>query len=281
MIYLLFNVCFASAFTLLIKLVHNRGTEDIVTVGAMNYIVAAVLVLPDFYGNRADHLSLVAMVIGAVMGICYFIAFFFASSAVKRIGASSATVVAGLSLLLPIVCGAYLWNEHPNGYQIVGIALAITALALIGQHGTSSDGSSRWFTSLVLVLLFLLAGVARLAQEAFRHASDASQRPTFLIAAFLFAALPSLIVLIVRRRSVSRMEMLLGFAMGAANILQLHFILKSLQQLPGFIVFPVASAGCLMLTAVVATRMLQEHLNRRAYVGITVASIAMVLLNWL
>lgn len=69
--------------------------------------------------------------------------------------------------------------------------------------------------------------------------------------------------------------------MGAANILPLHSVLKSLQQLPDFIVFPIASAGCLIVTAVVATQMLQEHLNRRDYAAITVASAAMVLLNWL
>ena len=48
LLFLLFNVVFASAFTLIIKLVQVRKREDVITVGAINYIVAAVWIAPEF-----------------------------------------------------------------------------------------------------------------------------------------------------------------------------------------------------------------------------------------
>ena len=68
------------------------------------------------------------------MGACYFVAFFFVNHAIKYIGASSTTVIAVLSILVPIAFGVFLWNEQPNSYQIVGIALSLLSLTLIGRQ---------------------------------------------------------------------------------------------------------------------------------------------------
>ena len=88
-------------------------------------------------------------------------------------------------------------------------------------------------------------------------------------------------VLIARRRRITLAEFGFGFAMGTSNILQTHFILKSLHFLAGFVVFPVSSAGGLLLTAIVATSLLGERLNRKTCWGVGVAVVALVLLNWL
>jgi multidrug transporter EmrE-like cation transporter len=58
-------------------------------------------------------------------------------------------------------------------------------------------------------------------------------------------------------------------------------LIVAFQDLPGFVVFPIASAGCLILTAIVATQLLDERLSRKTHVGIVLASVALVLLNWL
>jgi multidrug transporter EmrE-like cation transporter len=68
--------------------------------------------------------------------------------------------------------------------------------------------------------------------------------------------------------------------MGGANFLQTHFILKSLNYFEGFVVFPVTSAGGLVLTTLVATGMLGERLTGKSKFGIVLASLALVLLHW-
>ena len=68
--------------------------------------------------------------------------------------------------------------------------------------------------------------------------------------------------------------------LGTANMLQSHFILKALKEFEGYIVFPVVSAGGLIFTTLVATWFLGERLTNRTYVGISLATIALLLLNW-
>ena len=282
MLYLLLNVVFASTFTLCIKWVQNRDREDILMVGAINYVVAAAFIMPAFLQNEVASISKGAILSGVTMGACYFVAFFFVIHAVKWVGAASSTVIGVLSILFPITCGIFIWNERPNSFQIIGIALSLVALSLIGGHRNEGEAKERpWFTPVILISFFLVAGLGRLAQEAFKHVSEPDQRPTFLFAAFLVATVPSVFMLIFRRSRFLPLELFFGVAMGSANILQTHFILKSLQYFAGFVVFPITSAGALILTTIVATRLLGERLYVRTYIGIAVAILALFLLNWL
>lgn len=285
MLYLLLNVFFASTFTLMIKWVQVRGREDIMTVGAINYIVAAVWILPEFLRTQISGDATNAMLCGGTMGACYFVAFFFVVYAIRWIGAASATVIGVLSILLPIGCGVLIWQEQPDKYQAVGVVLAMLSLLLIsGQRATTSQPDTAspgraWVTPVILISFFLLAGLSRLAQEAYKHESTPDHRSVFLFTAFAISAIPSVVLLIVRRRGISSIEFSLGFVMGAANILQTDFILKALKDFEGFVVFPVSSAGGLLLTTVVATGLLGERLHRRQSWGIALAVMALVLLN--
>ncbi len=282
MVYLLLNMVFSSAFTLCIKWVQVRHREDIISVGAINYITAAVLIAPRFASNAGGGggIESWAVITGCWMGACYFVAFFFVIHAIRWVGAASATVISVLSLLLPIGFAAMWWQEMPSQYQTIGIGLALVSLLLIGAQRPDAASAARpWFTPIVLVTFFLLAGFSRLAQKTFGHVSLPQHMPTFLFAAFATAAVPSVVLLFCRARRLRPSEVLFGVALGTANVLQTHFILKSLDVFPGYIVFPAVSAGGLILTTLVATRWLGERLTRRTYAGIGLAVVAMVLLN--
>ncbi len=298
MTYLALNILFSSAFGLCIKWIGVRKREDIFTVGPINYLTAALLVTPLFVGQDATT-DFSAVLCGGWMGAIYFTAFFFVVYSIKHVGAAPTTVVGGLSLLLPIGVAAVLWKETPTLAQCVGVGFAVVALALIGvrrkprvepehsTHAAEPPGESigsrkRYIIALVLTAFFLLAGSARLAQRTLKHVVENAdeQRATFLFTAFVVASVPSIILLIARRRKISLAEFGMGVAMGASNVLQSHFILTALEQFEGYIVFPVSAAGGLLLTTFVATRLLGEKLNRQTYVGIAVAVVALVLLNW-
>ena len=285
MIYLLSQIVFASSFTLFIKWAHVRGREDVVTIGAINYIVAAITILPVFLMVNPRPVSIGAVCTGSAMGLIYFVAFFFAFYSIKKVGASSATVVSVLSILLPIGFTAVVWSESPNMMQTIGIGLALLALTLIGAQtnvnaGDESQTTPRWVVPTVLFTFFLLCGCSRLSQETFKHVSHPDHRTAFILAAFTVASIPSIVLLIRGGRVPEPMEFVFGILMGLSNVLQTFFILKALHYFPGFIVFPVTSAGSIVLTTLVATGLLGERLNRRTYVGILVSVVALVLLYW-
>lgn len=292
MIYLVCYVIFSSIFTLCIKWVHVRGKEDIITAGAINYIVAALIIAPWFVidgqqtGNRA------AIIAGGSMGLMYFINFFFVTWCVRVVGASSTTVVGVLSMLMPIIYAAITWNSQPHWLQGIGIALAFVSLILIGlkpdrqavqvKDKKAADKSKEpfsWKAPLILGGFFLLCGLSRIAQESFKYESVESQKPTFLLAAFVAAGIPSIILLLWRRRKIMPMEAFVGIAMGVANGSQTWFTLKSLDAMAGFIFFPVSSAGGIIFTMFVAVLWMQEKISRRALIGIGIAVVALIMMN--
>ena len=299
MIYLFGHIVFASAFTLALKWVQMRRREDIVSVGAINYITAALLIFPRCYSVvNASSVNSAAVATGATMGACYFTAYFFVIYLIKWVGAASSTVVGSLSILFPISVAAMLWKENPNSYQWIGIALALTSLTLIGRNkssagnlpadapnGTASNDLNSVLptqaTRMTLILLgfFVIAGFSRLAQRSFGHLSTEVHRPTFLFTAFAVAGTASLLLLFVRRRWPSRGEWCIGVALGTANILHTHFLMRSLDHHPGYLVFPIASAGGLIFTTLVATLLMGEHTSRKTRLGIGMAVLALVLLN--
>ncbi|MDA0589037.1 MAG: DMT family transporter [Planctomycetota bacterium] len=289
MVYLILNIVFASSFTLFIKWVQTRQREDMLTVGMINYVVGAALTFPEFYAAGVSGPDATAMLTGGSMGACYFIAFFFVTYAIRKVGASAATVVGSLSILMPIGFGVLIWSEKPNIFQAFGIVLAVLSLTLVSGNRQDRPKSAfpdaesprGWVTPAILATFFLLAGFSRIAQETFKHESHTNHRPTFLFTAFVVAAIPAAIILIARRRMPTRLEFAFGCGMGVSNILQTHFILKSLHHFPGYIVFLVSSAGGVMLTVLVATCVLGERLHRKTCWGIGIAVMALILLNWL
>lgn len=284
LIYLLLQIIFASTFTLIIKWIHVRDSEDVVTVGAINYIVAALAAFPYFWNVDSNANTAGAVWTGGCMGQVYFIAFFFAIYCVKHVGASITTVVSVLSLLFPITLAALIWKVLPSHTQSVGILIAVVALLLISVRRSptvlASSHANYWSATLMMLTFFGLCGCSRLAQETFKHVSEPAQRPVFLFAAFGVASLYSLGTLLYRRRRISFTEAQLGLMMGLANVLQTQLVLKCLELFPGYIVFTVTSAGAIVFTTMVAMFMFKERIERTAIIGIVLAVVSLFILNF-
>ena len=226
-IYLALYIVFSSLFTLCIKWVHVRGKEDIITVGAINYIVVVLITGPWYVIDGMQTGDIPAIITGGSMGAVYFVAFFFVIWCVRVVGASSTSVVSVLSMLIPIVFAAIIWGDRPSLLQSAGIALALLSLILIGLKPDRQSTADEEETtakqnsltpSLILGGFFLLCGLSRVAQEAFNHVSPATQKPTFLLAAFLAAGIPAAILLLWRRRKMLPMEIFIGATMGLSLI---------------------------------------------------------------
>ena len=124
-LYLTLFVVSSSIFGLCIKWMHVRGTEDVITAGAINYIVAALIIGPWCYLDGQQAGDIPAIISGASMGTVYFIAYFFVIWCVRVVGVSSTSVVSVLSMLIPIVFAAVVWGDRPGLLQSAGITLAL------------------------------------------------------------------------------------------------------------------------------------------------------------
>ena len=294
MIYLILQVIFASFFTLIIRWSQTRGTEDVTVVGCINYICGAFLILPFWYfrgdTGATDQQFWNAALTGGAMGCVYFTAFFFAITVIRWVGASAATAMGVLAILLPIVIAAIYWDDQPSVIQCLGIGLAIIALLLMAIKPKATRESEATLkqtpalvVTIVLVTFFLLCGCSRVAQDVFDHVSVAGEKPTFVLSTFIVSGIPSAGLLIYRRvfkgQRILGWEWCFGIFLGLTNMLQAHLILFCLEYYPGFVVFPVTSAGSILFTMFVATIWLGERLNIRSYIGVAITVLALFLLK--
>jgi drug/metabolite transporter (DMT)-like permease len=303
LIFIILQIVFGSIFTLVVKWAQNRGKDDVVTIGCINYIVAAVAALPVWWSNPETGATTDqvwgAIGTGGTMGAVYFVAFFFAIAAIRWLGAAAATAISTLSILLPIGFASWYWASQPSAKQMFGVLLAIFALFLIGAKKADAKSASgvsqkeeqirpalklsRLTMSIVMLVFFLLCGMSRIMQEAFNKVSLSAENPTFLLSCFVIAGVPSVIYLawqfLVQRKKFLWSECAFGGLMGVSNILQAHFVLRSLDYYAGFFVFPVTSAGAVIFTTIVAMSCLGERLTAKSLLGISISVVALFLLN--
>ena len=279
MIYLLLNIVLSSFFILCIKWLQTRR-EDIVNVGMVNYVVAASVSSLLLFDAGQTAYSWSSILTGICNGVCYFVAYFVLIRMVGWQGAANIAVVTRLSIVLPIVAGIAIWGERPGVMQSLGIGLACVGLVLIGRRASEpSVGATPPFALLLLAGFFFIAGGSRLAQEVFKHVCHPDERSAFLITAFGVTAIGALGVQLVRWQAPRRFEWSIGVVLGLSNLGQTYFILKALEHYPGFIVFPLASAGGLLFTTSVAVLVLKERLSLNSYLGIGLATCALALLQ--
>ena len=110
--YLILNILFSSCFILCVKWVQGRPSMDTVTVGAVNYLAAAICALPGFLNSTPSEQVVHACWTGAAMGGCYFSAFFFCST--PSTGSEPPS-------LLP--CPAFHWSyrlQRASGFGVNG-----------------------------------------------------------------------------------------------------------------------------------------------------------------
>ena len=295
--YLILNILFSSCFILCVKWVQGRPSMDTVTVGAVNYLAAAICALPGFLNSTPSEQVVHACWTGAAMGGCYFSAFFFLLYAVHWVGASQSAAVSRVSLVVPIAAGIWLWGERPDGFQVAGILIAFISLFLIGRTNVvtppeNDDNNDRpaespvpattsgWSAFFVLGAFFLICGASRLTQQACSHLSGGPvDSPAFLQFAFLAAGIASAVVLAWRKKKITGSETLVGMALGATNILQSHYILCSLNLFDGFLVFTVTSTGGLILTTIIAVFYFRERLSWQSWLAIGLSTVAIVFLQ--
>ncbi len=280
MIYLLLNILFSSVFMLVVRWRQKQG-EDLITLGAINYIAGAGLALLTIQETGLTTSSDTAYLLGGINGAFYFIAFIFLIPLLAHREAALSAAVSRMSILLPIFGGIIFWSERPSSLQYVGIASACFSLFLIGNKGIRSRVTEGQPHRLLLMLLFFVtAGLARLTQEAFRHYGPPEDVLHYVLSTFVVAGAISIPVLIIRRRRPTVSEVLFGSVVGISNNLQVYFILRALGEIRGFVVFPVASVGGLLLTVFFAIALLKERLTRFGFIGIGMAIFALGLLNY-
>ena len=279
MIFLIANIVLISSFGLLLKHAGSRG-QNLLAVGSVNYIVAALLSIFSVVGGRNFQFSPPTMIFGTMNGVTYVVCFFLILYAMNARGIAVSMAIVRVAVVIPVLFSIVYWQETPNRWQVVGIILACISLPLLStrQRSNQQGEPAKWL-GLVIATLFLFSGGSQVAMKSFNELSPASEKSMYLLFLFGTTMVVSVWLLLWKRIVPSLGDIVYGVLIGSSNILGSGALIFALEKLPGMIVFPISSSAGLLFTVVIAVSLLGEKLERRTIVGMVMTIVALVFIN--
>lgn len=183
---------------------------------------------------------------------------------------------AKMGVLIPTLVSMLVWREFPSGYQTIGILLTFAALAY--YYAPNKTENSTLKMSLLLLILMTANGLADFMTKVFQKYFQVADKEWFLILAFLTAFLISLFYAI-KDSTFSLKDFLLGILLGIPNVFSSYFLIMALQTMMATIVFPVFSAGSLVLITLGGLTFFKERLSKRQWMTIGGILGALVFIN--
>lgn len=286
MLFLLLRILFTTAFSHLLRLSQARTRRPLYA-AAVNYAVAAV---------ASGAWTLIAgcrwhtptILLGIAAGLGYVVSLLLVLPSMRKSGVSVTGAVLQLALMVPVAVGIWRFSEHPNVYQIAGIALTLVSLPILSFTTSVDDPSATRRFSLLTLVLFLSSGLSQVLMKEFSVAALPSDLPLFSTCLFVAATFGT----IGWRAFVPEPppnsgepegrlygEWPLGLALGVVNMLQLVCLLLALQQLPGVVVFPVSASLGIVVNTFASMLFWKERPPLAGWLGIALAILAVILLN--
>jgi drug/metabolite transporter (DMT)-like permease len=172
-----------------------------------------------------------------------------------------------------------LWNEHLIGMEIAGVLLAVLAVLLLSGRAASRGGKITAMGVVLLVFLFISQAAAQISMKIKDEYSPKEEITAFMMVLFVTAAVLTGLLVFIRKKKLTRSNLLFGCALGLPNVLSGSFLLEAFQEVKGTIVYPVTSAGSVLLLALLGVFLWKEKLGKRAVAGILLTIAALVLIN--
>lgn len=218
-----------------------------------------------------------ATIVGVIAGIFFFVSFIYYQKSVRENGAGLAGTFGKLGILIPMLFAIIIWQEYPTSLQWSGIILAILSIVLV-----NFPFNRNWKKALRLnlILLFIYGGFAEFTNKIFQQYAITDYKMLFLFWVFFSAFLISLIYTLIKTDSLpGYKELGIGFLVGIPNLFSSFFLINALNHLKTAVVFPIFSAGSIVLIVIASFFIFGEKMERKEALSVVMTVIALVLVN--
>ncbi|MDP6040070.1 MAG: EamA family transporter, partial [Candidatus Latescibacteria bacterium] len=231
------------------------------------------------YLTFADQLAFSPAIfkVGASIGITFIASMLTMTYALTISGAAPVITAFRLSLLVPVALGIWIWDEPITATQLIGIACAVTALALMTRNKSSAHHLHRSKAFLIILAVFLIQGLGGTCLRWVHYADLDPYRLNVLMIVGATAGLLGFSLILLRRKPIHKKDMYVGISIGLYNAITLSVILTALSVVPGTLYFPVVGCSVVLLDNLFTHIFWKEHLSRPAIAGVAMAVLAIVL----
>lgn len=279
MLYLLLAILSSASMALALRFFRSQtgNRYGIILGNYLTCILLALLLTPG--GGSVLSVSGGTLGMGAAAGFFYVSALVLMQTSVHRNGAGLTSAFARLGLVISLLVSVLFFGERPAALQFTGVGLVLAALALINADGKGGSRQGFW----LLLLTLLCSGGADAMSKVFEELGNPAEDTRFFFWLFVTALLLTVCLALWERKRTGKKLMLREFAAGAAvgipNYFSSYLLLRALQSLPAFLVFPVFSTGTILLVLLAGLLLFRERLTKRQALGVGLILAALVLLN--
>jgi drug/metabolite transporter (DMT)-like permease len=290
MIFLIGSIILSSWLTLSFKLIERFGINTFQSI-VFNYITCVVtgsVVNGTFpISSSSVHESWFGW--SLIMGFTFVSLFNVIGFTAQKMGVSVASVANKLSLVIPFIFSIYLYHEQSTVLKILGIVIALAAVALTcwpSANATEPSGKKAEAIYFLLpVVLFIGSGLLdtmiKYVETSFLNESN---KNAYLITAFAVAALIGLVLmlflLISGKMKFDKRSIVAGILIGVPNYFSIWCLVRVLSDYKGnsSAIIPINNMGIVLFSTIVAWFMFKEKLSTLNWLGIllSVAAIALI-----
>ena len=162
--------------------------------------------------------------------------------------------------------------------QWAGIFLALISILLASIDFSHPSGILTGFQP-VLLILFLTVGLSEFSNKVYQKYGVLEMKSLFLFFVFTTALLISGWKTFSSKKKIRVSHVLTGIAVGIPNYFASFFLILSLSKLKTAVVFPVYSAGTIVLISLAGWLFFKEKLKTRERIAVGLTVSALVLVN--
>ena len=216
------------------------------------------------------------IIVGGISGFFFFFSFIYYQKSVKENGVGISGTFAKLGILIPMIFSIVLWKEFPSTYQWIGIALSLVSILIVNL---SSKSLEKFDFKPTILLLFIFGGMAEFSNKIYQQYALNQYKDMFLFAIFFVAFLISLFFTLQDRSKINKRDILTGMAVGVPNLFSSFFLILALDTLKATVVFPIYSAGSIVLINIGGLLIFKEKISNKNKVAIGLIIIGLILIN--
>jgi drug/metabolite transporter (DMT)-like permease len=275
MIYLIISILCSVSVGVLFKYIKAKTSVNIFLI-AINYLCAIIATYVCFHPEIDFH-KVAYNGVTISLSILLPVVFILLSLSIQHSGIIKTDIAQRISLIIPIACSYWIFNETISDFKWIGIITGFIALFFILNKGEKSRGQNVVY----LLLVFLGYGIIDvLFKQVALQKSVPYITALFYIfcGCFIVAALIAAVSLARKKLIIEKKALFYGLILGLFNFLNIYFYLKAHQAFATnpTTVFATMNFGVILLGTLIGAFYFKEKLSGKNILGLVLAVVAIV-----
>ena len=259
--------------------------------GAYTFSALSALVALSFFAiSGGSNLHFTWKILPHAIGFAatYSLSIVFTFLSIKEGPLSLTSLVTSYSLLIPTIYGLIAWGESFSLLFAIGLALLIVSIFLIRMEPKAEKNqiekkrlTPKWL--LYVILAFIGSGGCSAVQKGQQLAFNGTFKNEFMIVALgiTFVAITICALCFEKKETLTHAKrglylyVICGAANGAVNLMVMILSLR----MPASVMFPIISAGGILVSAIISMTFYKERLSNLQKVGLLLGVMSIVVLN--